>query len=173
MATFASSPAKTPAIPRPTQFSGLQLRKSGELDLRTENMGMMSQHAGEILNAVPRDPLAHFAMGYVHYMSNQYDQAIASYRASLAVKPSSFAWTELARTFWATNKQDEALDAAEKALVMNDKEAVAWLVKGRVLAARGKHTDARIAAQKAVDRDPKDDESRTFLASLPTMSEQR
>lgn len=146
----------------------MALEESLLLDLLTENLELAEQHAGTILKTSPDNFLAQYALGYLNFMKNKFAPAEAALRASIASRPTSYAWSELSRVLWAENRPDEAIEAAETAIAMSDRQANAWRIKGMVLAKRGNVTEARTAFTKALARDPKDNEAKDALAALPT-----
>jgi tetratricopeptide (TPR) repeat protein len=137
------------------------------LDLLTEDLGQISQHAGEILKTMPDHFLANYGMGYVYFMSNKLDLAESALRASIASKPMSCSWAELSRVLWAKNLPDEAMQTAEQAIAMNTNQANAWRIKGLVLAKRGDFASAKQSLETALARNPDDRDAKDALSSLP------
>jgi putative PEP-CTERM system TPR-repeat lipoprotein len=77
-------------------------------------------------------------------------EAIAAFEGALAIDPQlSLANIGLAEMYASEGRSDDALQLLAKVTAANDKDALAWLTKGVLLAGRGEYADAIQALKKA------------------------
>jgi tetratricopeptide (TPR) repeat protein len=132
------------------------LEKLLATDFRNDDPSGAHDHAGQLLRIDPNNPLANYGIGTLYFSEARFDLAEASLRASIASRPSPFAWADLARTLLAAGRDEDALAAADAALAMSDRQASAWRVRGEILLKREQFTAARKALQSALSCDPTD-----------------
>ena len=79
----------------------------------------------------PKDADIHVALGVLFNLARQYDAAVASLRAALALQPSDYAlWNKLGATLANSAHSSEAISAYQKALDLKPNYMRAWTNMG-------------------------------------------
>ncbi len=103
--------ARQTALKQVTPREGLQLA------LARADFGMAERYARSVLDSDPDDPAANFGTGMCYFMQKQYSRAEEYIRRVLVKKPrEAAAWNNLAMIYLYTDRSEEGLVHAKKAL---------------------------------------------------------
>jgi len=95
--------------------------------------------------------MAHNNLGLLLFGEGRAEEAMAHYRAAIAVKPDdAFARNNLGHTLASVGRMDEAIAMLDEAVRLEPGNAEAWSNLGNALAARGRHDDALVAYQRSI-----------------------
>jgi tetratricopeptide (TPR) repeat protein len=121
-------------------------------------------YAGELENEFPgigsieawKSSRPEFANGLAFMRSKQWDQAIARFRAALALYPSDYrCYLEIGRAIEEKGGSvDDAEDAYRSALRLNSQSWRAWKRLANILFIKKKYGDAREAVSNAIQLNP-------------------
>lgn len=101
-------------------------------------------------NANPKNEMAWKFKGFMlaHWMG-RYREGLAALDRALEIRPAADVWEAKGRVFNELGRYDEAINASEKALSLNQNLTRTWLVKGRALLGTGRYHEALDAYAKA------------------------
>jgi predicted O-linked N-acetylglucosamine transferase (SPINDLY family) len=94
--------------------------------------------------------LALFALGFLFYQRQDFDQAVDALQRSIALNPTPAAWTNLGAAYRATARLTEAAAAYESALALDSKFSDAAANFANVLVDLGNHDAAHAMAARAI-----------------------
>jgi tetratricopeptide (TPR) repeat protein len=101
-----------------------------------------------------RSPESFLNEAISYYESGKLAQAIAAYKQAISADPDNASlYIALARLQILTGQKEEALDSAEKALIINSNNSMAHAMKAWSLDAQGDHTLADASAKRAIELD--------------------
>lgn len=148
--------------------------ESAEADmLAGEAMDEMRDHAGAVaqfeaaVKADPRQPGAHFGLGYLLWTASQYNEAAQQFQDELVNNPDSAqALVYLADTDIRLNHFEEARPLVEKAVRLDPRFAMTHLEMGILASQSGQKQQALREFQEAVMLDPGDVQAHWRLARL-------
>jgi TolB-like protein/Tfp pilus assembly protein PilF len=113
---------------------------------RTEEALASMQRARDL---EPFSLILNTAVGWVLYMSRRYDEAIASYRATLEMEPHfGMALREIAVAFERVGRCEEALEMLARARAAHGDHPMLVCFEGRVHATAGRAAEARAALEE-------------------------
>lgn len=93
----------------------------------------------------PKDRDTHYALGHVYYLKEQFADAESEFRRVIKLEPDdAAAWNYLGKVYEALGKDDQALEAYDRALTFPQYATpeLARYNKGKLFAKRGKTSDA-------------------------------
>lgn len=148
--------------------------ESAEADmLAGEALDATNDHAGAVqqfraaVKANPKEPNAHFGLGYLLWTQNQYEEAASEFEAELSSVPTHVqALVYLADTNIKLNQPEVALPLIKKAIQLNPRIELAHLDLGIVYAGKGQKEEAIQELKKAVALAPADVNPHYRLARL-------
>ena len=123
--------------------------------LRAATLTRRSTLIGRAMGPLANYADAHLNLGNAHHVARRPQEAIASYRRAIALKPElAAAHSSLARDLNAMGAFAKALLSAERAIKLEPSVAEAWLHAGAALRALGRLTEAEACLREAVARRP-------------------
>ncbi len=87
---------------------------------------------GEVLEMTPKNVSAHTYLGATLLLLGRTDDAIQSFRRSIAIEPTYKAYANLAFAYWSEGRFPEAAEMYEKALDLDDRDHRVWAYLGAV-----------------------------------------
>lgn len=121
----------------------------------------------EAVKANPREPYAHFGLGYLLWTQHQLPEAASEFKAELANIPGQpYAMTFLADCYLQMNNPEKALPLLEKALSIDPKIARVHLDLGTFYANAGRQEEALRELKTACSLTPDDADIHWKLARL-------
>jgi tetratricopeptide (TPR) repeat protein len=136
------------------------------LDEKGDNAGAIDQFRAAV-RSNPKEPNAHFGLGYLLWAQTQYDEAAKELQAELDNDPQhAQARVFLGDCYVQLNDYGKALPELEKAVAANPSSSLVHRDLGIVYAEAGRQDDAVRELQKAVALDPTDVAPHWRLAKL-------
>jgi len=136
------------------------------LDQKGDNAGAIEQFRAAV-RTNPKEPNAHFGLGYLLWAQTQYDEAAKEFQAELDNDPEHVqARIFLGDSYVQLNDYATALPELEKAVVTSPSFSLVHRDLGIVYADAGRQDDAVKELQKAIALDPRDVAPHWRLAKL-------
>jgi tetratricopeptide (TPR) repeat protein len=105
--------------------------------------------------ASANEPNVYFALGYLYWKSNQFDQAEQAFQHQLSLDPANAeALAYLGDIEMKRSNPDKALSYLHQAVHTNKDIRIAYLDLGAILTEQKEYKDALAALQRAIDLDP-------------------
>jgi tetratricopeptide (TPR) repeat protein len=105
--------------------------------------------------ASPREPNVYFALGYLYWKSNQYDQAEAEFRNQVSVDSgNALSLAYLGDIEMKRNNSEKAVSYLRQAVQARQDIRIAYLDLGAILTEQKQYKDACAALQRAIELDP-------------------
>lgn len=127
--------------------------KYGKFCLQHNRLEKAVELYGRMAQLLPDSPRGYGNLGAALLTLGRYDEALQAFRKSLAIKPTSGAYTNLGNCQYALGQFADAATSYEKATSMTPDDAVLWMNLGDARRwAPGQRTAAATAYQHAIDR---------------------
>jgi tetratricopeptide (TPR) repeat protein len=140
---------------------------AGEADDAMQNHQGATDEFRAAVKANPKEPNAHFGLGYLLWTQDQFEEAATEFQAELANVPDSAqALAFLADTDIHLGKPEDALPLAEKAVQIDATIAKAHVDLGILYADHGRQDDAVKEFKAAIKLTPNDQDPHWRLARL-------
>jgi tetratricopeptide (TPR) repeat protein len=140
---------------------------AGEADDEMQNHGAAVEQFRAAVKADPREPNAHFGLGYLLWKQNQFEEAALEFHAELDNVPDhAQALAFLADSYMQLNRSSEAMPLIQKALKIDPNVPRAHLDLGILYADAGHNDDAIREFKLAAKLTPEDPSPHWRLARL-------
>jgi tetratricopeptide (TPR) repeat protein len=104
----------------------------------------------------PQDPAVHHALARQYADMERYDEALASFRQSLSLRPSSEVWNDLGVMFKAMGRNVDAISAFGRAIALDRKFWLAYRNRAIAYASSTEYDYAAADYQKAIELRPRE-----------------